>query len=59
MDGAISFVESMAVVPCNGGGVQLEIQHSSGIEVEIEFDADGNICGFFGAWTSPISAAVE
>jgi hypothetical protein len=41
---AIDTVESFAVVPCSGSGVQLEI-HRDGFDVEIEIAADGRIKG--------------
>lgn len=41
---ALLTVGQFAVVPCSGGGVQLEI-HRDGLDIEIEIKADGTISG--------------
>ena len=41
-DAAIKSVESFSVVPCFGGGCQLEF-HRDGFNVEIEVAADGPV----------------
>jgi|KBSSwiStaDraftv2_1062776.scaffolds.fasta_scaffold29660_8 hypothetical protein len=39
---AIKTVESIAVVPCSDGGLQLEL-HRDGLDIEFEINPDGTI----------------
>jgi hypothetical protein len=43
-EAALATVGEIAVVPCSGGGVQLEM-HRDGFDIEIQIDRDGRLRG--------------